>query len=215
MTVRAGCASARPSCRSLDVRERAEWKRGHIPGSMHMPYHDIDAMPDGIDPERPVAVVCASGQRAAVAASLLARYGATPCRACRRRRRRHVGAAPGIRSSAEAGVRPFGANCGCSPPFAPDAAATAPAAARSASAQAPRAPRACRRRSPSRGARIRCGYAPIASGPGARRRRPAARRLRRSSAAERDRVAGHAVVDGPRARVCAPCSRGEVGEAAR
>ena len=60
----------------LDVRERAEWDAGRIPGSTHLPYHDIRAIPAGIDPARPVAVVCASGQRAAVAASLLARYGA-------------------------------------------------------------------------------------------------------------------------------------------
>jgi hydroxyacylglutathione hydrolase len=60
----------------LDVRERAEWDEGHIPGSVHTPYHDIYEIPDGVDPARPVAVVCASGQRAAVAASLLARYGA-------------------------------------------------------------------------------------------------------------------------------------------
>ena len=60
----------------LDVRERSEWDAGHIPGSLHVPYHDIDALPDGIDPARPVAVVCASGERAAVGASLLARFGA-------------------------------------------------------------------------------------------------------------------------------------------
>ena len=60
----------------LDVRERHEWEAGHIPGSVHVPYHDIVAMPAGIDPARPVAVICASGQRAAVAASLLQRFGA-------------------------------------------------------------------------------------------------------------------------------------------
>ena len=60
----------------LDVRERSEWDDGHIPGSVHEPYHDIDAVPEGIDPERPVAVVCGSGQRAAVAAGLLQRHGA-------------------------------------------------------------------------------------------------------------------------------------------
>ena len=61
----------------VDVRELAEWNGGHIPGSTHVPYHDIDALPDGIDPAVPVAAVCASGQRAAVAASLLARFGAS------------------------------------------------------------------------------------------------------------------------------------------
>jgi hydroxyacylglutathione hydrolase len=60
----------------LDVRELDEWEGGHIPGSVHLPYHDIHAMPDGIDPRRPVAVICSSGQRAAPAASLLRRHGA-------------------------------------------------------------------------------------------------------------------------------------------
>jgi glyoxylase-like metal-dependent hydrolase (beta-lactamase superfamily II)/rhodanese-related sulfurtransferase len=60
----------------LDVRESAEWEAGHIPGSVFVPYHDIDGVPDGIDPARPVAVICGSGQRSAVAASLLQRDGA-------------------------------------------------------------------------------------------------------------------------------------------
>jgi rhodanese-related sulfurtransferase len=60
----------------LDVRERQEWDEGHIPGSVHTPYHDVTAIPTGIDPARPVAVICASGQRSAVAASLLALHGA-------------------------------------------------------------------------------------------------------------------------------------------
>ena len=33
-------------------------------------------MPEGLDPNRPIAVICGSGQRAAVGASLLARFGA-------------------------------------------------------------------------------------------------------------------------------------------
>ncbi len=60
----------------LDVREESEWRRGHIPGAIHAAYHDIHRIPDGIDPERPVAVICSSGQRSAVAASLLLRHGA-------------------------------------------------------------------------------------------------------------------------------------------
>jgi glyoxylase-like metal-dependent hydrolase (beta-lactamase superfamily II)/rhodanese-related sulfurtransferase len=60
----------------LDVREREEWDAGHIPGSIHAPYHELHALPEELDPERPVAVICASGQRAAVAASLLQRHGA-------------------------------------------------------------------------------------------------------------------------------------------
>jgi hydroxyacylglutathione hydrolase len=60
----------------MDVRELDEWERGHIPSSLHMPYHDVHGLPDGIDADRPVAAICSSGQRAAVAASLLKRYGA-------------------------------------------------------------------------------------------------------------------------------------------
>jgi hydroxyacylglutathione hydrolase len=59
----------------LDVRERAEWDGGHIPGSVNMPYHDIRGLPAELDAERPIAVLCASGQRAAIAASLLKRRG--------------------------------------------------------------------------------------------------------------------------------------------
>jgi rhodanese-related sulfurtransferase len=61
----------------LDVRERHEWDAGHIPGSVHVPYHDIRKIPEDIDGDGPVAVICASGQRSAVGASLLQRFGAT------------------------------------------------------------------------------------------------------------------------------------------
>ena len=61
----------------MDVRERSEWAEGHIPGSLHLPYHDVHDLPEGLDPDRPPAAICASGQRSATAASLLARYGAS------------------------------------------------------------------------------------------------------------------------------------------
>jgi rhodanese-related sulfurtransferase len=60
----------------VDVRERDEWEAGHIPGSVFAPYHDIRELPAGVDPSAPVAVICASGQRAAVGASLIQRHGA-------------------------------------------------------------------------------------------------------------------------------------------
>jgi rhodanese-related sulfurtransferase len=66
-----------PDVQVLDVREQSEWDDGHIPGSTHMPYHDIHDMPDGLDPGKPIAAICASGQRSAVAASLVQRFGAT------------------------------------------------------------------------------------------------------------------------------------------
>jgi hydroxyacylglutathione hydrolase len=60
----------------LDVRERSEWNGGHIPGAVHVPYHDLHELPDAIDPGAPLAVICTSGQRAATAASLAQRLGA-------------------------------------------------------------------------------------------------------------------------------------------
>jgi len=70
-----GLTESRPELQVLDVRERSEWDEGHIPGSLHGPYHDLRELPGGLDPERPVAAVCASGQRSATAASLLRRLG--------------------------------------------------------------------------------------------------------------------------------------------
>jgi hydroxyacylglutathione hydrolase len=66
-----GRRAADPELQVLDV-----WDAGHIPGSQFCPYHDLRRLPDGLDPARPVAVVCASGQRSATAASLLERLGA-------------------------------------------------------------------------------------------------------------------------------------------
>ena len=59
----------------LDVRGDDEWAESRIPGSTHMPYHDlIDAMPD-LDRALPVAAICSSGKRAAMAVGLLQRGG--------------------------------------------------------------------------------------------------------------------------------------------
>jgi len=65
-----------PGVQILDVREEREWNAGHIPGSAFKVWHDIDGVPEGIDPAKPIAVICESGQRAATAASLLQRGGA-------------------------------------------------------------------------------------------------------------------------------------------
>jgi glyoxylase-like metal-dependent hydrolase (beta-lactamase superfamily II)/rhodanese-related sulfurtransferase len=59
----------------LDVREPGEWDSGHVIGSIPAPWHDIRAVPAGLDATRPVAVMCTSGARAGTAASLLKRLG--------------------------------------------------------------------------------------------------------------------------------------------
>jgi len=68
--------AAAPGMQVLDVRDQQEWDAGHLPGSHLQTWHDIAAVPEGLDPTRPIAVICASGQRAATAASLVARFGA-------------------------------------------------------------------------------------------------------------------------------------------
>jgi glyoxylase-like metal-dependent hydrolase (beta-lactamase superfamily II)/rhodanese-related sulfurtransferase len=65
-----------PTLQVLDVRERYEWDAGHIPGSEFTPWHDIVGIPDVVDPQRPIAAICAGGMRAGTAASLLRRHGA-------------------------------------------------------------------------------------------------------------------------------------------
>lgn len=67
---------ADPALQIVDVRERREWAVAHLAGSHNVPWHEIDALPGGLDGTRPLAVLCGSGLRAAVAASLLQRAGA-------------------------------------------------------------------------------------------------------------------------------------------
>jgi hydroxyacylglutathione hydrolase len=62
----------------LDVRSAAEWEAGHVEGSIHVPYQGLrDDIPDEIRDVngKPLAVVCGSGVRSALAASLLRRSG--------------------------------------------------------------------------------------------------------------------------------------------
>jgi rhodanese-related sulfurtransferase len=70
-----GLHERRDEVQILDVREQREWDEVHIPGSMHLPYHDIHDVPAELANGRPVAVICASGRRSVVAASLLQRFG--------------------------------------------------------------------------------------------------------------------------------------------
>ena len=59
----------------LDVREQSEWDEGHIPGSTFMPWHDIDGLPEGLDPtaRSPSSAARASAPRSR--ASLVQRHG--------------------------------------------------------------------------------------------------------------------------------------------
>jgi glyoxylase-like metal-dependent hydrolase (beta-lactamase superfamily II)/rhodanese-related sulfurtransferase len=61
----------------LDVRDDDEWDEGHVAGSIHVPYMQLG---NGIPAElgsngKTIAVACSTGNRSAIAASLLARAG--------------------------------------------------------------------------------------------------------------------------------------------
>jgi hydroxyacylglutathione hydrolase len=59
----------------LDVRERAEYQAGHIPGSVNIPLGQIERRIGELPASRPLAVHCQGGTRSAIAASLLLRQG--------------------------------------------------------------------------------------------------------------------------------------------
>jgi hydroxyacylglutathione hydrolase len=61
--------------RVLDVRQRSEWDAGHLEGSTHLFVGDVDDRIAEIPRDREVWTVCATGHRAAMAASLLDRHG--------------------------------------------------------------------------------------------------------------------------------------------
>jgi hydroxyacylglutathione hydrolase len=58
----------------LDVRLGDEWRGAHIEGSVHIPVHELEAR-IGELPAGRIAVHCASGYRASIAASVLQRSG--------------------------------------------------------------------------------------------------------------------------------------------
>ena len=61
----------------VDARDEHEWVAGHVPGAVHMYVPDVPHRAGEIPREAPVAVHCASGYRAGIAASLLEQAGLT------------------------------------------------------------------------------------------------------------------------------------------
>jgi hydroxyacylglutathione hydrolase len=59
----------------LDVRQPQEWVARHIPQATHITGAELPERADEVPPERRVAVICGSGYRSSVAASLLQRQG--------------------------------------------------------------------------------------------------------------------------------------------
>ena len=59
----------------IDVREPAEFREGHVPGATNIPMGQLTARLGEIDPNRPVHVVCASGNRSSAMADVLPATG--------------------------------------------------------------------------------------------------------------------------------------------
>lgn len=59
----------------LDVREHDEWDAGHVPGAVHIPLGELGARYTELDRDRPLYVICRSGNRSARAAQALAGAG--------------------------------------------------------------------------------------------------------------------------------------------
>jgi glyoxylase-like metal-dependent hydrolase (beta-lactamase superfamily II)/rhodanese-related sulfurtransferase len=59
----------------LDVRRPGEWQAGRIASAVHAPLHRLPAEPLPVQPEDPVAAICAGGFRSSIATSLLERRG--------------------------------------------------------------------------------------------------------------------------------------------
>ena len=61
----------------VDVRQDAEWARGHAAEAIHIPLGEVMQRSDEIPVGQPVVVICASGNRSAMAATKLAKSGFT------------------------------------------------------------------------------------------------------------------------------------------
>lgn len=59
----------------LDVRGPSEFASGHVPGAQSVPLNELPRRIAEIEERAPIAIICASGYRSSVAASLLERAG--------------------------------------------------------------------------------------------------------------------------------------------
>ncbi len=59
----------------IDVRQPAEWRRGHIRGSLNLPITELGSRLHRLPNDKAIVAVCASGHRSALAARTLRRAG--------------------------------------------------------------------------------------------------------------------------------------------
>ena len=61
----------------LDMRTPVEWESGHIEGARHLPLPKLVGSLSQLAKDKPLAVICGSGYRSSLAASLLFARGFT------------------------------------------------------------------------------------------------------------------------------------------
>jgi hydroxyacylglutathione hydrolase len=59
----------------IDVRGADEWRRGHLPGALHIPLAALPAKLSELDPSAPTVLHCKGGGRSAIATSFLKAHG--------------------------------------------------------------------------------------------------------------------------------------------
>jgi rhodanese-related sulfurtransferase len=60
----------------LDVREPNEWNLGHIPGAIHLPRGNLESKIEAVvERDQKVVVICARGNRSALAALTMKQMG--------------------------------------------------------------------------------------------------------------------------------------------
>ncbi|HZS76739.1 MAG TPA: MBL fold metallo-hydrolase [Ktedonobacteraceae bacterium] len=67
--------SQRTNLTVIDVRRDDEWKEGHIPDALHLHIGDLPQHLDEVPRNQPVAVICRTGHRAEMAASIIVATG--------------------------------------------------------------------------------------------------------------------------------------------
>ena len=71
LDARSAAARAANGAMLVDVREIAEWRAGHAPGAIHIPYERIAERVAELPAERQIVTYCAGGIRSSLAASIL------------------------------------------------------------------------------------------------------------------------------------------------
>jgi rhodanese-related sulfurtransferase len=67
--------TAEPAPFLLDVREPWEYQAGHVPGARLIPLGELEDRVNEVPRDRPVLVICHSGQRSLAAAGYLVQLG--------------------------------------------------------------------------------------------------------------------------------------------